>query len=97
LAGWVILLATTVMTALWMEGRPAAVLLRWEVVRLGVIALLLWSSHTALSAGVLMWSSVYGVLNVLFLSQLPRAPQASDYVLELDQLAGIAKGARTDD
>jgi hypothetical protein len=75
-AGWAILLATTAITALWMEGRPAARLLRWEVARLASIALLLWSSHSGLGEGVLMWSSVYGVVNVVFLLQLSRAPQA---------------------
>jgi hypothetical protein len=83
-AGWGILLATTVITALWMEGRAAASLLRWEVARLAAIALLLWSSHTVLGEGLLMWSSVYGVVNVVFLSLLSRVPQASDYLGELD-------------
>jgi alkylglycerol monooxygenase len=77
-AGWMVLLATTVLTALWMEGRAAASLLRWEVARLGAIALLLWSSYTVLSEGLLLWSTVYGVLNVVFLSLLSRAPQAGN-------------------
>jgi alkylglycerol monooxygenase len=77
-AGWAILLATTVITALWMEGRPAASLLRWDVARLAAIALLLWSSYAALGEGLLIWASVYGVVNMLFLPLLSRAPQAGN-------------------
>ena len=77
-AGWAILLATTVITALWMEGRAAANLLRWEVARLAVIGLLLWSSYAALGEGLLIWASVYGVVNMLFLPLLSRAPQAGN-------------------
>jgi hypothetical protein len=73
-AGWAILLATTAITALWMEGRAAASLLKWEVARLGAIALLLWYAHSGQSEGLLLWSSVYGGLNVLFLSLLSRVP-----------------------
>jgi alkylglycerol monooxygenase len=76
-AGWAILLGTTVVTALWLEGRPAASLRKWEVLRLGVIALLL-SSHAALGEGLLLWALVYGVLNVLFLSLLLRTPGSSN-------------------
>jgi sterol desaturase/sphingolipid hydroxylase (fatty acid hydroxylase superfamily) len=77
-AGWTILLVTTVVTALWLEGRPASELLKWEVLRLGGIALLLLWSAAALSAGVLFWATVYGVLNVGFLSRLQRTPDTGN-------------------
>ena len=77
-AGWAILLGTTVVTALWMEGRPAVRLRKWEVLRLGVIIVLLWSSHAGLSEGLLLWASVYGVLNAVFLSLLLRAPDTGN-------------------
>lgn len=96
-AGWAILLATTALTALWMEGRPAAGLLGWEVARLGGIALLLWWSHTDLGEDVLVWSSAYGAVNVVFLSLLSRVPQAGDHVPETGQFAGIARSTRNDD
>jgi sterol desaturase/sphingolipid hydroxylase (fatty acid hydroxylase superfamily) len=38
---WGMLLGTTVMTALWLEGRPAEDLFKWELVRLGVFAVVL--------------------------------------------------------
>jgi alkylglycerol monooxygenase len=77
--GWVILLATTVTTALWLEGRPATRLLQWEWLRLGAIGLLLvLSSQSGLSVGSLVWGLAYGALNLLFLSLLSRTPQASD-------------------
>jgi alkylglycerol monooxygenase len=82
-AGWAILLATTAITALWMEGKPAASLLRWDVARLAAIALLLWSSYAALGEGLLIWASVYGALNVLLLSLLSRVPQVGGDVPEL--------------
>lgn len=77
-SGWAILLVTTLLTALWLEGRPAFDLLKWEVLRLGVIALLLLWSAAALSGGVLFWAAVYGVLNVLFLSRLLRTRDSSN-------------------
>ncbi|MCB1706395.1 MAG: sterol desaturase family protein [Halioglobus sp.] len=74
-AGWTILLATTVVTAMWMEGRPAPSVLRWDVLRLGGIAVLLVTASPGLGASVLFWALVYSVLCALFLSQLVRAPQ----------------------
>jgi alkylglycerol monooxygenase len=76
-AGWGILLVTTLATALWLEGRPAGSLLKWEMARMGSIALLLWLSHVVLGAGVLFWAIVYGVLNVGFLSMMVRTPHTS--------------------
>lgn len=77
-SGWAILLVTTVVTALWLEGRPAADLFKWEVLRLGAIALLLLLSVAALSGGVLFWATFYGALNALFLSRLLRTTESSN-------------------
>lgn len=77
-SGWAILLATTVVTAMWMEGRPAASVLKWDVLRLGAIGLLLVASNPGLGAGLLFWAFVYGLLNALFLSQLVRTPQSGN-------------------
>ena len=78
-AGWAILLATTVTTALWLEGRSAPGLLRWELLRLGAIGLLLaLAAPSGLSFSVLALASVYAALNLLFLLRLSRLPQARD-------------------
>ncbi len=78
-AGWVVLLATTLTTALWLEGRPAANMLRWELLRLGAIGLLLvHAAQDGLNVHVIAWASVYGALNLLFLSRLLRTPQPRD-------------------
>jgi alkylglycerol monooxygenase len=75
-AGWSILLATTVVTAFWLEGRAVAGLVKWELLRLGVIGVLLAASASGLRDSVLLWASVYGGLNLLFLALLSRAPQS---------------------
>jgi hypothetical protein len=77
-AGWAILLATTVTTALWLEGRATAHLLRWEVARLlGIAALLALASLSAAGTAVLdatlLWSTIYAAANVLLLVLLMRA------------------------
>jgi sterol desaturase/sphingolipid hydroxylase (fatty acid hydroxylase superfamily) len=78
-AGWAILLATTVTTALWLEGRPAASLLRWELLRLGAMGLLvLQSTSTGLSASALAPAAIYAGLNLVFLVLLARPQPASD-------------------
>ena len=78
IGGWVILLATTVTTALWLEGRPATRMLQWEWLRLGAIGLLLvLSSQSGLSVSVVSWAAVYGALNLLFLSRLLHTPRTS--------------------
>ena len=67
-AGWSMLLATAVTTALWMEGRAASALQYWELLRLGALGLLLllfWSKGVSLSA--LSPALVYAGLNAAFL------------------------------
>ena len=66
------LLGTTVITALWLEGRAATVLLKWELLRLGGWGLLLaltWQAQDSLSQTTAV---IYGVLNLLFLPLLLR-------------------------
>ncbi len=77
-AGWAILLCTALVTALWLEGRSAERLLKWEASRLGTIALLLLSSLPDLSGSALLWAIVYGVLNAVFLSLLLRRHPADN-------------------
>jgi sterol desaturase/sphingolipid hydroxylase (fatty acid hydroxylase superfamily) len=79
-AGWAVLLATTVVTAMWLEGKPASSLLKWEAVRLGFITLMLLAWHATFSGGLLFWAVVYGALNVWFLSRLSRSPDVGDAV-----------------
>ncbi len=68
---WGVLLATTVTTALWLEGRGASSMKRWEVLRLAAFVLLLllgWSSGAAalpLASGV-----IYLLLNIAMLRPL---------------------------
>jgi alkylglycerol monooxygenase len=77
--GWAILLATTLTTALWLEGRSAAGLLRWELLRLvGIGALLALASGAALVDATAHWSLVYGAINLLFLALLPRVTRVQE-------------------
>jgi alkylglycerol monooxygenase len=74
-AGWAVLLATTLLTALWLEGRPANRLLGWELLRLGAIGLLLVSTLlSGISDSLVTWTTVYGGVNLLFLVLLVRTP-----------------------
>ena len=75
---WALLVATTVTTALWLEGRSAGEMAKWELLRLGGVALLLlvaWQQGQ--DAARLAALSVYGGLNLLFLPALLRVPQES--------------------
>jgi len=74
-SGWAILLATTVTTALWLEGRQAARLLPWELARLaGIGALMLLGSGTGVGDDTGFWGVVYGSLNLVYLLLLMRSP-----------------------
>jgi alkylglycerol monooxygenase len=73
---WALLVATTVTTALWLEGRSAAEMARWELLRLGGVALLLlvaWQQGQDATRLAALW--VYGGLNLLFLPALLRVPR----------------------
>jgi sterol desaturase/sphingolipid hydroxylase (fatty acid hydroxylase superfamily) len=75
---WALLVATTVTTALWLEGRGPGEMAKWELLRLGGVALLLllaWQQGQ--DATRLAALSVYGGLNLLFLSLLLRLPRES--------------------
>ena len=76
-SGWAILLGTTLVTAFWLEAKPVANVLKWEVVRLGSIALLLLSSYAGLSMSLLFWASVYGAMNLVLLAMIVRTPHMS--------------------
>ena len=75
---WALLVATTVTTALWLEGRGVAQMAKWELLRLGGVALLLavaWQQGQPVAW--LAALSVYGGLNLLLLSLLLRLPRES--------------------
>ncbi len=68
---WGMLLATTVTTALWLEGGPAGTLVKWEYLRLGCFGLLLvagWQGGLALLP--LAAAGLYTVLNLACLPWL---------------------------
>ena len=75
---WALLVATTVTTALWLEGRGVAQMAKWELLRLGGVALLFvlaWQQGQPVAW--LAALSVYGGLNLLLLSLLLRLPRES--------------------
>jgi sterol desaturase/sphingolipid hydroxylase (fatty acid hydroxylase superfamily) len=68
---WAMLLATTVITALWLEGRDARELLKWDALRLacfGVILVAAWQGNVGTAS--LVTATLYGAVNLLFLSLL---------------------------
>jgi sterol desaturase/sphingolipid hydroxylase (fatty acid hydroxylase superfamily) len=72
---WILLLATTVITALWMEGREGSGLFKWELLRLaglGLILLLAWRS--GFSPVPLAIAASYGIGNLGYLLLLLRSP-----------------------
>ena len=72
---WALLLGTTVITALWLEGRDATNLLKWELLRLVCLALLLafaWRGGAGTSS--LVTATLYLVVNAGFLAYLRGAP-----------------------
>ncbi len=75
---WALLLAGTVTTALWLEGRDAQRLVRWELLRLAGLSLLLLAGLAAgTGAGLLLVGVVYGLLNLVFLILLGRGPDVA--------------------
>jgi sterol desaturase/sphingolipid hydroxylase (fatty acid hydroxylase superfamily) len=75
---WAMLLGTTVITALWLEGRDAAGLLKWEVVRLACFAgLLVLAWQGGIGTGSLVAASLYTFFNLGFLPLL-KDPSVSD-------------------
>jgi sterol desaturase/sphingolipid hydroxylase (fatty acid hydroxylase superfamily) len=75
---WAMLLGTTVITALWLEGRDAAGLLKWEVVRLACfVGLLVLAWQGGVGTGSLVAASLYTFFNLGFLPLL-KDPSVSD-------------------
>ena len=75
-AGWAVLLGTTLLTALWLEGRAANRLLGWELLRLGAIdSLLALAAGSTLGDVVVSSGVAYGVVNLVMLVALLRAPR----------------------
>jgi alkylglycerol monooxygenase len=70
---WALLLGTTVTTALWLEGRPATSLFKWELLRLGGVGLLVFYAVQGGFSGNLAAALVYLGLNLLFLPPLSRS------------------------
>ena len=67
---WALLLATTVLTALWLEGRFGLRLLQWEALRLlGCLAVLAWLQP---GGGGVALVGAYVAGNILFLGFLAR-------------------------
>ncbi len=72
LALWGLLLATTVTTALWLEGQRPDNLLKWEALRLLALALLLVAGWQAgVATALLAAGAGYLLLNAAILPRLP--------------------------
>ena len=70
---WAFMLGTMVLSALWLEARPAARVLRWEWLRLAALGGLLAAGWAAgMDSGWLLAGSVYGLANLLALLLLAR-------------------------
>jgi alkylglycerol monooxygenase len=75
-AAWALLLGTTVLTALWLEGRDSGLLIRWETLRLISVALCLIVAWQLQSSAVLVALGLcYFLLNLGFLWRLARGPE----------------------
>lgn len=75
---WAWLLGTTVTTALWLEAKSAAQVLKWEVLRLAALAvILLWVSP---AAGHILTALGYSFLCVILLLFIRQQPPRSDEI-----------------
>ena len=75
---WALLLGTTVLTALWLEGWPAGRLLGWELLRLGLLALFLLAvPGVAFAGAALTVALAYAALNLVFLPLLLRVDEGA--------------------
>jgi len=86
LAGWAVLLATATTTALWLDGRPAPRVLGWEVLRLALLAVLLWRAQS-LGTWPLLAGLGYFLLNGLLLAQLARSSASGSRLTESEPLS----------
>ncbi|MFV8819267.1 sterol desaturase family protein [Haliea sp. E17] len=89
LAGWAVLLATTVTTALWLDRRPVREVLGWELARLLAVAVLL-GLLAADGAGAPVIAAGLAYLAVTFGLLLPVARSAAEVVQAPDH--GGAEG-----
>jgi alkylglycerol monooxygenase len=72
---WALLLATTVVTALWLEGRDVGYLLKLERLRLACFGVLLGAAwQSGAGVGVLVSAALYGAVNLVFLPMLRDDP-----------------------
>ncbi|MCX2979040.1 sterol desaturase family protein [Candidatus Marimicrobium litorale] len=76
-AGWAILLATAATTAMWLEARSVARLMKWDLLRLGAILLLLvWPVGGVLEQGRLLAFAVYALVSFVFVGLIVHEPGA---------------------
>jgi sterol desaturase/sphingolipid hydroxylase (fatty acid hydroxylase superfamily) len=72
---WALLLATTVTTAMWLEGQRPLAMLRWEGLRLSALGLALLVGWRAGIDQALLWSALgYALCNIALLFYLVRLP-----------------------
>ena len=70
------------LTALWLEGRGAGELLRWERLRLACFGVLLGAAwQSGAGVGVLVSAALYGAVNLVFLPMLRDDPGSGPAVL----------------
>jgi len=78
-AGWGILLATAATTAMWLEARSVARLVKWDLLRLGaILLLLLWPVGGVLQQGRLLAFAVYTLLSLVFVGLIVHEPAERD-------------------
>ncbi|MDC0362363.1 sterol desaturase family protein [Halioglobus sp.] len=78
-AGWGILLATAATTAMWLEARSVARLVKWDLLRLGaILLLLLWPVGGVLEQGRLLAFAVYTLLSLVFVGLIVHEPAERD-------------------
>lgn len=75
---WAMLLSTTVITALWLEGRDAGALLRWELLRLGALGVLIALAWQSMFSSAALTAACYGLVNLLWLPMLVRRARMFD-------------------
>ena len=73
------LLATTVVTAYWLEGKRVAVMRRWDALRLAaLLCLLITGWQAGFDAAVLLSGLAYVLVNGIWLVMLGQGADASE-------------------
>ena len=76
-AGWAILLATAATTAMWLEARSVARLMKWDLLRLGaILPLLVWPVGGVLEQGRLLAFAAYALVSLVFVGLIVHEPGA---------------------